>query len=358
MIDVDWAKCPIDVHSGGIDLKFPHHENEVAQSQGFYNQKEWCRFFLHTGHLEIDGKKMSKSLKNFTTIKEMLTTHEGIHLRYLCLLHKWDTTFNYVASSLEEAVAKNKQFTEFLLNMQVLKRTAGINMDQKMVEKDIDLQKYLETTRTQVHEALCDNFDTPKALDLLSALVVKTNSYIKDNSAVKIYLAQSASAYIEKMLSSFGCMLPTNKQESDITSSLLDVLSQFRAEVKQNASEKINIYKLCDKIRDVSLPEIGVRLEDTPKGSVWKIVGKEEAKKASVTEQKPKEKAKPKAKEQIKASEFFKSQADKYSKFDEEGIPTHDAKGKEISQELKNGFRKKMKKLMEKESKKTEQKKE
>jgi cysteinyl-tRNA synthetase len=64
--------CPLDIHSGGVDLRFPHHDNEIAQSEAFYKCRQWVNYFLHTGHLHIQGLKMSKSLKNFITIKEIL----------------------------------------------------------------------------------------------------------------------------------------------------------------------------------------------------------------------------------------------------------------------------------------------
>jgi cysteinyl-tRNA synthetase len=72
MASAIFKKAPIDIHTGGVDLKFPHHDNEIAQSEAYYKCDKWIKYFWHTGHLHIDGKKMSRSLKNFTTIKEML----------------------------------------------------------------------------------------------------------------------------------------------------------------------------------------------------------------------------------------------------------------------------------------------
>jgi len=349
VIDVDFAKAPIDMHSGGIDLKFPHHENEIAQSEAFYNTKDWCRVFLHTGHLEIDGKKMSKSLKNFTTIKEILKHYEGVHLRYLFLLHRWDTTFNYVTSALEEAVAKHKQFSEFLLNYQVIQRSTGINRLQKFITKDFDLENALSDSKEKIHAALCDNFDTPKTLDLLSALVIKANAYMSNNTDIKVHLLQSVASYVEHILDSFGCILPLKQQDSELTSALLNVICEFRTQVKANAADKAALFKLCDQIRDTTLPEVGVRIEDTGKSCIWKIVGKEEAKKAVEEPKKDKAKA---VKEVVLAAEFFLRQTEKYSKFDTDGVPTHDIKGKELSEEQRNGLKKKMKSLKEKEAKK------
>ena len=79
----------VDVNGGGIDLSFPHHENQLAQSEAHYDIKQWVNFFAHSGHLHIDGLKMSKSLKNFITIRRALKTYSARQLRFLFLLHNW-----------------------------------------------------------------------------------------------------------------------------------------------------------------------------------------------------------------------------------------------------------------------------
>lgn len=79
---------PIDIHSGGVDLKFPHHDNELAQSEACYNQPQWVNYFLHSGHLHIKGSKMSKSLKNFITIKEALEVFTPRSIRIITLMHR------------------------------------------------------------------------------------------------------------------------------------------------------------------------------------------------------------------------------------------------------------------------------
>merc|ERR1740123_2612936 len=85
----------MDIHSGGVDLKFPHHDNEIAQSEAFYDSDDWVRYFLHTGHLTIAGCKMSKSLKNFISIQEALQKNSSRQIRLAFLLHAWDKTLDY-----------------------------------------------------------------------------------------------------------------------------------------------------------------------------------------------------------------------------------------------------------------------
>ena len=95
-------------------MKFPHHDNEIAQSEAYYGNDEWIRYFWHTGHLHIDGLKMSKSLKNFISIKQILEHYTPRQMRMLFLLHGWNVTMNYSPeNSFPEAVRKDQQFDEF-----------------------------------------------------------------------------------------------------------------------------------------------------------------------------------------------------------------------------------------------------
>lgn len=132
---------PIDIHSGGIDLKFPHHDNEIAQSEAFYCCDNWINHFWHTGHLHIDGLKMSKSLKNFTTIKEMLVHFTAKQVRFLFLMNKWNKQMNYdPVNSFQEAISKEKQFDEFFKNIKSNMRNWNIkSTEQKWGKADEEL---------------------------------------------------------------------------------------------------------------------------------------------------------------------------------------------------------------------------
>ncbi|EFJ14506.1 hypothetical protein SELMODRAFT_180921 [Selaginella moellendorffii] len=102
----------IDIHSGGADLKFPHHDNELAQAEAYHSCSQWVNYFFHSGHLSVNGLKMSKSLKNFTTIRQALEElhYSSSQLRLLFLLHQWDKPMDFSASAMSEAAQKEKQF--------------------------------------------------------------------------------------------------------------------------------------------------------------------------------------------------------------------------------------------------------
>ena len=122
-----FKKYPIDIHTGGVDLRFPHHDNEIAQSEAYYKCDNWINNFWHTGHLHIQGKKMSKSLKNFLTIKQILEDFNPRQVRFLFLIHTWSTLMNYSTDkSLPEAVSKERKFTEFFRTVKACIRNSSI----------------------------------------------------------------------------------------------------------------------------------------------------------------------------------------------------------------------------------------
>ena len=128
----------LDIHTGGVDLKFPHHDNELAQAevisfssfgnffelmiqilvhlyvQAYYDNDNWVRYFLHSGHLTIAGCKMSKSLKNFITIKDALKKYSSRQLRFAFLLHSWKDTLDYSDNTMEMALTYEKLFNVIL----------------------------------------------------------------------------------------------------------------------------------------------------------------------------------------------------------------------------------------------------
>jgi cysteinyl-tRNA synthetase len=112
----------LDVHAGGVDLKFPHHENEIAQSEGHDGCHQWTNYWLHTGHLNIKGSKMSKSLKNFTTIREALETHTARQIRFCFILHKYNDPMDYGDNTLNQAVNYEKIFSEYFHNVKAVLR--------------------------------------------------------------------------------------------------------------------------------------------------------------------------------------------------------------------------------------------
>ncbi len=305
---------------------------------------------------------MSKSLKNFITIKEALKQFTGRQIRLMVLMHHWDVTFNYTEKAMPEAVEKDRQINEFFLNVKVALRNNTYNKPQGWTKGDFQLYDMLSDYQDKIHKALCDNFDTPVVVTYLGELITATNAYMKNEADLKLTLLLKVANYVQFILQSFGVMgdapLGFSAQkdaavdEEQVITPLMNTLSKFRDDVKATAAAgPKEIFKLCDTLRDVVLPELGIRLEDKGKDqpAIWKKVdpevlkaelrGKEEEKKKKEEEKKRKA-AEDLKKKSTPAKEYFKQMTDKYSAFDEEGMPTHDVKGKELPKEILNKLKK------------------
>ncbi|KAJ4947234.1 hypothetical protein JOQ06_009272 [Pogonophryne albipinna] len=337
----------MDIHGGGFDLRFPHHDNELAQSEAFFENDHWVRYFLHTGHLTIAGCKMSKSLKNFITIKDALAKNTARQLRLAFLMHSWKDTMDYSSNTMESAVQYEKFMNEFFLTVKDIMRapTDITGRFEKWETAEVELNNSFYDRKSAVHEALCDNVDTRTAMEEMRVLVGQSNSYIASRKSAKLrpnrMLMESIAAYLTSILKVFGAIegsepsgFPVGQSQNvDLESTVmpyLSVLSNFREEVRKIARDKkvMELLQLCDVVRDDTLPELGVRLEDHEGlPTVVKLVDKE----TLLKEREEKKQMAKLAKMKVPPCEMFCSETDKYSKFDETGFPTHDVEGKELS---------------------------
>ena len=213
----------LDIHCGGTDLKFPHHENEIAQSEGYSGNHQWVNYFLHTGHLNIRGLKMAKSLKNFITIREALEINTPRQIRFCFLLHKYNSPMDYGDGSLSQAASIDKIFSEYFHNVKaVLRRYSnakGVSGGkQHKGATEVVLYEVLETTKRNVRAALLDDFDTPRAVSHLLELMKECNRYLEGDVLneynLSTILINSAASYITRILSMFG--LVQDNQGSNI----------------------------------------------------------------------------------------------------------------------------------------------
>ncbi|OXU20446.1 hypothetical protein TSAR_012516 [Trichomalopsis sarcophagae] len=369
----------LDIHTGGVDLKFPHHDNELAQAEAYFDNSHWVRYFLHSGHLTISGCKMSKSLKNFITIKEALKKHSARQLRLAFLLHSWKDTLDYGDATMDMAVQYEKFLNEFFLNVKCRIRKIGsagttINTFDKWGQQEVELNNKFCAAKDDVHNALCDNIDTRTALDIIRELVTTSNIYIKDCQKPNTLLLRDIAVYITKIFTVFGAIathdsigFPLEDESKNVNLEetimpYLEILSEFREKVRGHARllKATDILQECDRLRDDILPNVGVRLEDQEGANAQvKLCNREEllrereqkkrqeAEKAAEKEKKKAEAAAAaaakEAQKKIPPKEMFRSETDKYSQFDKNGLPTHDVEGKEVSK----GQLKKLQKLQQ-----------
>lgn len=285
----------LDIHSGGIDLAFPHHENEIAQSEAYHQCGQWANYFLHSGHLHLKGspEKMSKSLKNYITIKDFLQSYSANEFRMFCLLSRYRSAVDYSDSSMLEARAALGTISTFFHDAQAYMKG---QLQCSHVQEDF-LWNRLAETKSGVMDALADDFDTPRATTALLNLVRHGNCQLQpvstaDGAARRPAVFGAMVAYLRDILDVFGIDLRT--QEADVLSSsgsleaVVDQLTHFRNEVRafalarQDASatgsptkpglhpERIPLLKACDALRD-DLAPLGVVIKDRGAGSTWEI---------------------------------------------------------------------------------------
>jgi cysteinyl-tRNA synthetase len=343
----------LDIHTGGIDLAFPHHCNEIAQCEA-HNGHEWASHFLHSGHLHIEGLKMSKSLKNFITIKALLEEWPADTFRILCLSYRYNANFEYVPETLTEASSLVKRFQDFFEAVKQSNKSA-YSGENKWGPEARELSRCLLATEKAVDDCLRDDFDTPGALHHLQELVRTTLPSVGRGDSKD--LVMSASLYIARMLSMFGLRFhEQGAQQADGigVEQVLTVLTDFRWAVRSAALQSKAdampvdanaLLGLCDDVRETVLPRIGVELKDTAEGgwarplSAPEIAGlKHQASKPAATE--APRRAAPRAK--VAPQDYFKHEVELYGQFDPEGVPTHDAAGVELSKSLKKKLTKKL----------------
>ncbi|XP_053385262.1 cysteine--tRNA ligase, cytoplasmic-like [Mercenaria mercenaria] len=368
----------LDIHTGGVDLKFPHHDNELAQAEAYFENDHWVQYFIHSGHLTIDGCKMSKSLKNFITIKDALKKHTARQLRLLFLLHSWKDTLDYGSDTMTGAIRYEKLVSEFFHMLKDIKRNtpgSGVEAFDKWGPEELSLNQKYSDCREEIHEALCDSIDTKRTCDAIKDLIKACNIYVPDirnKRRPNRILLENIGAFILRIFKIFGAV-QANEDWLTVSSGAttgsvdveemvmpyLTVFANFREDIRKVAREEkvTSVLKVCDNLRDEVLPNLGVRLEDKEgQPPVIKLVDREtllkereeklrqeeaKRKEKELKKQKAeKEKAEKEAQKKIPPSELFRKETDKYSKFDEKGLPTHDAEGKELS---KSALKKNMK---------------
>ncbi|KAF4031062.1 tRNA synthetases class I (C) catalytic domain [Phytophthora infestans] len=380
----------LDVHTGGVDLRFPHHNNEIAQCEAHNHgpqcghDEKWCNHFVHFGHLYIRGRKMSKSLKNFISVRDFLAEgHTADHFRLFCLQFKYRASLVYSEDRVRDAEATAGRLRGFFRSvvaygsghdMSSSSHTETLETKSKRCEQvDLELLDALFETRALVDAALLDDLDTPRALSLVLELVSRGNAYLlaqRGDLGAPDEVLISLTGYVLEVLELFGleglhsefsAMLrrrftafghPETQREldgrhelvsRDDQEALIRSLLKFRASVREEALRdpkqpgNARVLALCDALRNEELPQLGIQIEDLAPGrSVFKLLSRAEREaetedKATTADNKT-HALKQKQQEfealmQISPSQFFQKApefANRFDTFDADGFPSHE----------------------------------
>lgn len=250
----------LDIHAGGEDLAFPHHENEIAQSESLTG-KTFVRNWLHARHLMINGRKMSKSLGNFVSFDDVLSKYSAEAFRYFYLSVHYRRPLDYTEGAMKNA----KNSLEKLENTLDLIDDALKGEDRKLdySSEEQALVESIQVSRESFESSMDDDLDTHGALDALHSISSSINKYI-DGEPNKGVLLKASMIY-KDLLNSLGFFENRGGDTGEVTDKLLDILSDVREDLRAAKN-----YELSDRIRD-ALNEAGVSLVDTADGPRWKV---------------------------------------------------------------------------------------
>jgi cysteinyl-tRNA synthetase len=243
----------IDIHGGGNDLIFPHHENEIAQSE-CYTGKEFSRYWVHNGMLQLGGEKMSKSLGNIISIKEFLSKREADVMRMLVLNGTYRSPLLFNDETLD-AAQKNVERLKSAL------RPASASASGLSPESDLLLAPKANSAKTNFTEAMDNDFNTAGAVAALFELSKVINN-ARDDGATDAQLT-FVQAVFKNLANVLGLKLEEKKGSGD-ADAFINLLIEVRAEVR-----KQKLWALSDQIRD-KLKELGVTIEDSKDGTSWR----------------------------------------------------------------------------------------
>jgi cysteinyl-tRNA synthetase len=250
---IQYLGATLDIHAGGIDLIFPHHENEIAQSEALTG-KQFARFWMHSEFLLVEGQKMSKSLGNFFTLRDILEKgYPPETVRYLLASVPYRKSLNFTFDGLKSAATAIDRLRNYELRLATAKFQEG---------KSDAIEVRSEQALQQFNDSLDDDLNSAEALAAVFEYVRETNSAMDGGTFFAGNVA-GAKALLEKFDSFFDVLKPTVKTDA-ISDAQIDELVRERTQAKKSRN-----FKRSDEIRD-QLTQAGIILEDTKDGVRWK----------------------------------------------------------------------------------------
>ncbi|ABY92149.1 cysteine--tRNA ligase [Thermoanaerobacter brockii subsp. lactiethylicus] len=248
----------LDIHAGGPDLVFPHHENEIAQSEAAYGQP-FSKYWMHIGYLNINNEKMSKSKGNFFTVREITEKYNPEVLRLFMLMAHYRSPINFSLDLMEQAKSAYERLLNAVAN---LKHLLTVCKDRELNEEEKRIKEKFEEYKKEFEDAMDDDFNTADAISVLFEMSKTANTNISGNSSKKLV------EYILDIFLKLSEILGLSYRGVETELNDEEILALI--EERQKARKEKN-WKLADEIRD-RLREKGIILEDTPEGVRWKRV--------------------------------------------------------------------------------------
>ena len=249
-----------DIHGGGEDLIFPHHENEIAQSEGVTG-KLFAKYWLHNGWLIVNGKKMSKSLGNFVTAHDAIEKYGARVIRFFLAAIHYRSPIDFNEKDLKQAKRNLERLTNAIDSFGTLKES-----EQRKLDDEALLQKTREV-KQKFEEAMDDDFNTSLAVSAMFDLVKEINKYTETHAEIERQVKKEISEIIKTLVENvIGITMERRKPESDkLVKDLVKLILTIRQQIRERGD-----WKTSDDIRS-KLQKLGVIVEDATEESKWKI---------------------------------------------------------------------------------------
>ena len=241
----------IDIHAGGQDLSFPHHENEIAQSEAC-NGATFANYWMHNGYITINNEKMSKSKGNFFTVRDILNEYDGEVIRFFLLSGHYRNPINFSDLLMEQAKAGLERITNLRDNLKYL---AGLKKGE-LTAQEKEFLDSLSKYQDEFVAAMEDDLNTADAITAIFEMVTAINTYIRNDCSSAF--AEEALKILLKFSNVLG-LLEADSKEEEISDEIKNLIEE-----RQNARKEKNFAR-ADEIRDL-LKEKGITLKDTPQG--------------------------------------------------------------------------------------------
>jgi len=252
-----------DIHGGGQDLIFPHHENEIAMAEAAFDSKPWVKYWIHVGYLTIHGEKMSKSLGNVIYAKEAVSKWGSEILRLWVFSAHYRKQIEFDEEMLNQFKELHKRLITAVEILKKITRSSGAS--HRLEEQEMNILRTLESIELQFHEAMTSDFNTPKALEAINRLLSTIYKDIEPRENVALALRAYSLLYnFNKILGVLDKYFGEKVQvDIDLIEKLVDVVIMIRTELRKRRD-----YELSDKIRE-ELLKLGIRVFDYKDGSKW-----------------------------------------------------------------------------------------
>lgn len=247
----------IDIHAGGKDLIFPHHENEIAQSEAA-NDVPFANYWIHNGYINVNNEKMSKSLGNFFTVRDIAQKYDYEVIRFFMLSSHYRNPINFSDDLLEQAKSAVERLYNCVYNLQFTIKSADVRRDNAI---DEDFLLEVNKLKKQFIECMDDDLNTAGAIGALFELVKCINITVTSADKPSAHSLSYALTVIHELGGILGLLY--KESQTDLDSEIEEMIKQ-RSEARKNKD-----YKTADEIRD-KLSAMNIILEDTPEGVKWK----------------------------------------------------------------------------------------